>query len=283
MTLSPIPARIIQTSKHRELPLSARAAVANLKALNPRFEYLLFTDDDVTAFVQKEFPDLREVFETFPFRIQRYDFFRYLAVYRLGGFYFDLDVFFAVGLEELLSLGCVFPFEQLTLNRYLRRDYGMDWEPGNYGFGAAAEHPFLGAVIENCLRARRDPAWVRLMLQGIPRLFRSEFNVLNTTGPGLLARTFAENPQLARSVTVLFPEDVCDTHSWHKFGNLGVHMMDGSWRNDSFLRRRLRNLWETRASRRVLAEVRGRGTAVARIGADPVTAESRGEGSKRLP
>ena len=84
MTLSPIPARIIQTSKHRELPLSARAAVANLKALNPRFEYLLFTDDDVTAFVQKEFPDLREVFETFPFRIQRYDFFRYLAVYRLG-------------------------------------------------------------------------------------------------------------------------------------------------------------------------------------------------------
>ena len=31
-----------------------------------------------------------------------------------------------------------FPFEQLTLNRCLRRDYGMDWEPGNYGFGAIA-------------------------------------------------------------------------------------------------------------------------------------------------
>jgi hypothetical protein len=276
MTASRIPARIIQTGKDGNLPLMAKAAVVNVKLLNSQFEYLFFRDLDVTAFVQKEFPEYREVFEALPFRIQRYDFFRYLAVYRLGGFYLDLDVFLAMGLEELRPLDCVFPFEQLTLNRYLRRTYGMDWELGNYGFGASPGHPFLRAVIQNCVKAQQDPLWVRPMMKGIPRLFRSEFHVLNTTGPGLLARTFAENPQLARSVTVLFPEDVCDTGSWHKFGNLGVHMMDGSWRGAGFLRRRLRNLWETWTSRRVLAQVRRRGKTRVPMRALPATARMQG-------
>jgi hypothetical protein len=276
MTASRIPARIIQTGRDCNLSLVAKAAVANLKLLNPQFEYLFFTDSDVAAFVQKEFPEYREVFEAFPFRIQKYDFFRYLAVYRLGGFYFDLDVFLATGLEELLPLGCVFPFEQLTLNRCLRRDYGIDWELGNYGFGASPGHPFLGAVIQNCVKAQQDPSWVRPMMQGIPRLFRSDFHVLNTTGPGLLSRTFGENPQLACNVTVLFPEDVCDDRTWHQFGNFGVHAMEGSWRESSFLRRRLRNFWEAWASRRRVAESRCRDKFRAPGSTVPATARVQG-------
>ena len=88
----------------------------------------------------------REVFEAFPFRIQKYDFFRYLAVFRFGGFYFDTDVFFVTGLHKLQSLSCVFPFEELTLSRWLRR-HAMDWEIGNYGFASVPDHPFLDAVI----------------------------------------------------------------------------------------------------------------------------------------
>src|SRR6187455_954640 len=95
-----IPARIIQTGKHRDLPLVAQAAVSNLKCLNPGFEYLFFDDADVTAFIRQEFPEYQELFASFPFRIQKYDFFRYLAVFRLGGFYFDTDVFLARGLSE---------------------------------------------------------------------------------------------------------------------------------------------------------------------------------------
>ena len=67
-------------------------------------------------------------------------------------------------------------------------------------------------------------------MQGIPRLFRSEFQVLNTTGPGLVSRTLAENPELAKDITVLFPDDVCDERTWHQFGDFGVHAMEGSWR-----------------------------------------------------
>lgn len=257
---SGIPARIIQTGRSRDLPLLASAAAANLRCLNPNFEHRFFDDDDVIAFVDNEFPEYREVFESFPLSIQKCDFFRYLAVFRLGGFYFDTDVFFSTGLNELLAERCVFPFEELTISAYLRRQHQMDWEIGNYGFGATPGHPFLLAIIENCIRAQQDPEWVKPMMRGIPRLFGSEFHVLNTTGPGLISRTLAENSELAKQVTILFPDDVCDESTWHHFGNLGVHTQEGSWRSkDGYLRRRLANLWEARVRRRLLRESRARG------------------------
>ena len=57
--------------------------------------------------------------------------------------------------RSCLTDRCVFPFEELTLSRLLRH-HGIDWEIGNYAFGAEAGHAFLEAVIENCVRAQRD-------------------------------------------------------------------------------------------------------------------------------
>jgi len=240
-----IPRRIIQTGKTRDLPLLAQAAVANLKCLNPEFEYLFFDDEAVTSFVKTEFPQHWKVFESFRFPIQRFDFFRYLAVYRHGGFYFDLDVILASDLSSLLESGCVFPFEGLTLSDFLRNQHKMDWEIGNYAFGAAAGHPFLEAVIENCVRAQKDPSWVKPMMRGAPFLSKKEYFVLNTTGPGLVSRTLAEHPELATTVEVLFPDDVCDVSKWNRFGEFGIHFMEGSWRaRKSYLLRRLAQRWE---------------------------------------
>jgi hypothetical protein len=250
-----IPRRFIQTGKNRNLPPLGKAVAANLKLLHPDWDYRFFNDDEVKNFVRVEFPQFKDVFESFRLPIQRFDFFRYLAVFRLGGFYFDLDVLLSESLGSLLDKTCVFPFEELTLNRYLRRRYGMDWEIGNYGFGACQGHPFLEAVIENCVRAQKDPEWIKPMMTGIPRMFRSDFYVLNTTGPGLLSRTFAENPKVAAGLTVLFPQDVCDTATWHQFGTFGVHLMDGSWRtNGGFLRRRLSYWWESWSKKKLMPQ-----------------------------
>jgi hypothetical protein len=251
-----IPPRIIQTARNRELPLLAKAATANLRCLNPTFEYLLFDDREVEQFVSREFPRYAGVFDSFPFPIQRYDFFRYLAVFRYGGFYFDLDVFLGSDLDELLALSCVFPFERLSLSRYLRSKYDFDWEIGNYAFGAAPGHPFLEAVIENCVRAQKDPAWAAPMMREVPALFRRDFYVLNTTGPRLVTRTLAENPALAERVTVLSPGDVSDPRNWYHFGHFGVHLMDGSWRSRGGLVRRLERVWEAAALRRLTVESR---------------------------
>lgn len=255
-----IPRRIIQTAKRRTLSLKQQAMTANVKLLHPDYDYCFFDDSDVEAFVSREFPQYRRVFDAYPSNIQRFDFFRYLAVYRLGGFYFDLDVILARELGPLLETGCVFPFEGLTFSRLLRR-LGMDWELGNYAFGASAGHPFLAGVIDNCVKAQHDPAWVASMMAGVPPLSRAEHRVLYTTGPGLLSRTLAEHPAFATQMTVLFPEDVCDAGSWNVFGGFGVHLMEGTWRPGvSVFRRRLAQKWEARVMDAILRESRRHGT-----------------------
>jgi len=231
--------------------------MTNLRLLNPAFEYMFFDEESRQTFIDQEFPQYRKIFDSFQLPIQRYDFFRYLAIYRYGGFYFDLDVILASDLSDLLEFSCVFPFESLTLNEFLRNHYNMDWEIGNYAFGAAARHPFLEAIINNCIRAQTDPSWVKPMMLGLPYLSRSNYLVLNTTGPALVTRTFADNPELAKTVKVLFPEDVCDESTWNRFGDFGVHFREGTWRTrGNYIRRRFALRWEGFKMQRLVEQSR---------------------------
>jgi hypothetical protein len=122
----------------------------------------------------------------------------------------------------------------------------MDWEIGNYAFGAVAGHPFVDAIIKNCVRAQNDQAWVQAMMRPFPRIFWEDFHVFNTTGPGLVSRTLAEHRDVAKQVKVLFPENVCDSTNWHRFGAFGVHVMAGKWlKRKGIVRRRLTSLWQS--------------------------------------
>jgi hypothetical protein len=257
-----IPRRIIQTGKATNQSVRDRAAMANVRLLNPDYEYLFFDDDQVRTFIKQEFPQYVEMSGSFHFPIQQYDFFRYLAVYRLGGFYFDLDVLLASGLSPLLECGCVFPFERLSRSHFMRRNLGMDWQIGNYAFGAVAGHPFLAAVIANCVKAQKDPSWLKPMMRGTPPLSRDEYLVLNSTGPGLVSRTLAENADLASMVTVLFPDDICDVRNWYLFGEYGIHLMDSSWRSgQSFLHQKVIDYCRRWIDHRLIMESRKLGKA----------------------
>ena len=251
-----IPKRIIQIwGGGAELPLLAKCAVANVRLLNPGYEYLIFDDDRMEQFVGDKFAQYREVFHSFRYPIQRYDFFRYLEVYEHGGFYFDTDVFLASGLDKLVHDRCVFPFEALTGSVFLRRQLGMDWEVGNYAFGAAARHPLIDAIIENCVRAQKDGDWAEAMLRPIPRVFWDYYHVLCTTGPWMVSRTLAEFAGAGEQVRILFPEDVRDRTSWAHFGEYGVHLMRAGWHEPRWtLRRRLNIAWQSWVTRRMLKE-----------------------------
>jgi mannosyltransferase OCH1-like enzyme len=231
--------------------------VANLRLLNPDFQYLFFDDKQVEHFIQTRFPQYKRVFDSFDYPIQRYDFFRYLVIYDEGGFYFDTDVLLACQLESLTHCDCVFPFEELTISKLFRDGLNMDWEIGNFAFGAEAKNPFLEAIIKNCIRSQEEPDWTAECLEEIPRMFQPQFTVLYSTGPGLITRTLAENPKLQSRVTILFPEDVCDESTWHCFGHYGVHLMQASWRQrHGLIRRRLSRFWENRRRRKLLQRSR---------------------------
>ncbi len=254
-----IPRRIIQLSlssgngKARQPSPLEQAAATNVRLLHPDWEYILFDDTQAAEFVANYCPEYEPTLKAFRFPIQRCDFFRNLAVFYLGGFYFDLDLLLSKAVTPLISAAAVFPFEQLTLNRFLRR-LGMDWDIGNYAFGAEPGNPFLLAVIENCVRAQRDPGWAQPMVRGAYSLLPSESYVLNTTGPGMMSRTLAERPDLASKVNVLFPPDVCNRATWHLFGDYGIHLMHSSWRRSGKIRRRLGHLWGKFSYSRLMPE-----------------------------
>ena len=227
-----------------------RASARMLQLLHPGWDYCFYGDRDVKSFIADEFPEYEKVFQGFSLNIQRCDFFRYLYVYRFGGYYLDLDIILAEPLSELLPGRSLFPFDELTLSRHLREKHVMDWEIGNYGFGAHPGDPFLARIIENCVRSQQDPLWIEPMMRGVPRWFRGEIAVLNSTGPGMISRTLAESPDLHDNITILFPDDVNDQQCWHQFGRDGVHLVSGSWRDKgSFWRRKLAWKWEAWARR----------------------------------
>jgi mannosyltransferase OCH1-like enzyme len=142
--------------------------MASMRLLNQDYEYLYFDDRQEEKFVREKYPQHLKLHESFRYRIQKFDFFRYLAIHFYGGFYFDLDVLLTSGLSSLLELGCVFTFEAISLSHHLRNTLGMDWQIGNYAFGATRQHPFLEAIIESCVRGQRDPHWVKQMMRGTP-------------------------------------------------------------------------------------------------------------------
>lgn len=257
-----IPKRIIQIwGGGKKPPLFAQASAASVKLNNPGYEYLIFDDEAMLAFIDQHCPEMMSTFQSFELPIQRYDFFRYLAVFHLGGFYFDMDIFLARGLSDLLGFSCVFPFEMLTVSRFLQEEHDMDWQVGNYGFGAAPQHPFLGSLIENCARSQRDKNWTNAMLRRVPRFLRNQFSVVYVTGPGLVSRTLAEYPT-PNDITILFPKDVCNPDTWSTFGDYGVHLMIGAWRKKpGALVKRLQSAWLIREQRLVLERARRRGGA----------------------
>ena len=148
-----IPKLIIQTGPSK-LPLLLQSAVMNVRLLHPHFEYRFYDDTMVDDFLTEHFPEYKSEYLSFRFRIQRYDFFRYLVIYKFGGFYLDLDVFLTQKLAPLLDSKCIFPFEELAECGYFWKHFQMDWQIGNYAFGAhCMRAPLLFATKCAC-RAR---------------------------------------------------------------------------------------------------------------------------------
>ncbi len=233
-----IPKKIIQigcrgpnaSSQTFELSPLIKACTKSVQVLNPEFEYTFFNDEKVKEFIDKEELRYRNAFYNFKYSIQRFDFFRYLAIYRYGGFYFDLDVLLSESITPLLREECVFPFEKITIFNHFREIYNFDWDLGNYAFGAAPGHPFIKAIIEDCIEATKIDFDKNELLLSAPRFLRNDAKVLTTTGPGLVTKTFAKNSKLRKSIKILINGSRYDFDRWYKFGSYGVHLMSSSWR-----------------------------------------------------
>ncbi|MEJ8568617.1 glycosyltransferase family 32 protein [Elongatibacter sediminis] len=231
-----IPKRIIQTWKTTDIPRRYRAYQRQLRRLHPDYEYLLMTDEEVDSFVRREYPEYAQAFDDLQDFISRIDLFRLLAVHKMGGFYFDLDVCISKPLDDLLDQACIFPFER-QMDAYGSALLGTIEMLGQYAFGAQAGHPFLRACADNIRRTTLDSDFARapsreILDSVLPAIIRDRgfMRVLYTAGPAMITRTLLEQPEGSEDVRILAAHGRNSRRKVkHVFGVYGAHQMSGTW------------------------------------------------------
>jgi len=172
-----IPKIIHQTFKTKKLPLELQEVVLKIKDVCPTFEYRLYDDEDMYNFIKDNYDEetLRLYNMINPkLGMARADFFRYLLIYKVGGFYFDIKSSPDRDLSEWVN--CKFVTGHWCHRHHaklLRYELGefQNWhvisEPG---------HPILANVIrrmkENIKNYRHRPNMIDI-----------KTDVLGVTGP----------------------------------------------------------------------------------------------------
>jgi len=212
-----IPKIIHQTWKTNEIPKKWLAFEQKVKALNPDWEYRLWTDLDNDDFVKIEYPDFYDIYNGFSRGIMKADVIRYLIMYKIGGVYLDLDY-------EVLQ-----PFDfgnhKIILPKNRSITYGdKQDELGNCIFASAPGHQFWADVIAD--------------LKNNPPTTENYSQVIDATGPGLLTRIYSENNYTDIYLPdrlVYHPPSPNNKKDADKIRNngisLGIHHPWGSWKD----------------------------------------------------
>lgn len=152
-----IPRIIHQTWKSVDVPQPFAGFQAAWRALHPSFEYRLWTDADNDRFVSAEFPELYELYRSFPREIYRADLARCLYLKRFGGVYVDLDIEPLRPVDPLLSNGdtCILGAEPES---HARMHFGKSVMACNAVMASVPGHPFWDHLLEEIRRraARRS-------------------------------------------------------------------------------------------------------------------------------
>ena len=87
-----IPATIHQTWKTADVPARFAASAESWRTLHPAWEYRLWTDESLEAFVHETYPEMWDLYRRYPEQIYRVDAARYMLLHHFGGVYADLDI-----------------------------------------------------------------------------------------------------------------------------------------------------------------------------------------------
>jgi hypothetical protein len=228
---SQIPKIIIQTWKTENIPEKYRNLVDSVKQKNPDYEYKFFTDLEIETFLRENYPQYYETYSKLPIKIQKIDFFRYIAIYHYGGFYFDLDMNALQPLDsEILQYDCVFPVDEIIKNNMCNQQRyqffcknDMYFLLGQYAFGAKPKNPFIKQLVDSIHNNIDDINKVFSIMQGKNGVKNMEFFVYSTTGPDFVSNEYLLYDN-KKNVKIL------DNNTRQFFGKYAQHNYFGTWK-----------------------------------------------------
>ncbi len=213
------------------------------KTSNPGWQYMFWSDNDLLEFMTCEFPDLLDLYVSYPKPVQRADLARYCLLKHFGGIYADIDTRCLASLEPLAGDMRVILCEEPPEHHEPALVRGLKSLYFNGTLASPPGHPFWDDVIDKC----------KLMRE------RRHFDVLETTGPLILTAAVEQWPdrdQLALNDCLLFAgltahwrKSVTPSHGPFSPLKLSEHLWQGSWykrRHERFYHRKLGHLRKLR-------------------------------------
>ncbi len=214
-----IPRIVHQTAANRDLSVQLKLLQKNIQCTLPGWTCQFYDDDQCRELVEIAFPDCLPFYDGLDTGVQRSDLFRWAAVFVHGGFYMDCDIKLHNDLTELCTHSLVFA-EEKTLTRHEAERLGHQhtMRIANYMFGASRQHPWVAGLIKNM--SQKNVA------------VTSEFDVLESTGPGFVTRYLHENYPREDWHLLKHPGVCCERCGGQscQFGDYASHLHFGTWR-----------------------------------------------------
>ncbi len=143
-----IPRILHQTYQNDSIPDVWREAQQSCKDIHKPedgWEYILWTDEKMDSFIEKEYPWFLDTFKTYSYPIMRADAIRYFVLSHFGGVYLDLDDGCQRSLDPLL-----------TYPAWVRKT--IPTGISNDAMGSTPGHPFFRRVVEDLQKYNKN--WI---------------------------------------------------------------------------------------------------------------------------
>lgn len=158
----------------------------------PEWEYIVWDNQKMNDFIQLYYPEYWDIYQAYPYNVQRWDVIRYLILYRMGGMYVDFDYQSLERMDNLLAdKECCFSEEEFYIDGHGNRISVFN----NALMLSIPGHPFMKKII--------DEVFTEGVLK-YPAIPRSTC-VLETTGPGMLCRLYKNATPADRDSIYLIP------------------------------------------------------------------------------
>lgn len=196
-----------------------------IRALHPSWNVIRWDEESGLQFLNENLPEYVSAYSSFTHNVQKADFLRLALVYALGGFYMDMDMYPLEALDSLLDYSLVLA-EEMEVDETTQKTLNLKYRVriANYMFGGKAGHPFLRHMLD----AMAEKATFEV---------KTQQEILDVTGPGLLTDTYWDNKESYPDITLLCNEGwYVELPNGRKetclFGKYAVHLHAGTWRRE---------------------------------------------------
>jgi len=173
------------------------------KAHYPGWAFEFWDGKRMDTFVETCYPQYAEMYQSFPYAVQRWDAIRYLILYKMGGMYVDFDYESLEPLDELVKdNACCFAVEPELHGR----SFGKPMVFNNALMLSIPGHPFMQKIVETVFSASRQKSITKAMAIHAEEKKRKPLTVFNSTGPWMLVDLYEQLSETEKAGVYLIPD-----------------------------------------------------------------------------